>query len=155
MDAILSLIAETPPAEYLRSARWGYAAVNGLHILGLSLLIGAVVALDLRLIGFWKHLPIDPFTELLPRVAMTGLALAVVTGLLLFSVRPADYAANPVFLIKMLLVAAGTLFALTAHWNGLLRHGNRATLRLLGLTSLCLWIPALFLGRLIAFTGDS
>jgi len=51
----LTAIEQWPLAAALRSGRWSYAAVNGGHIIGIALLFGAIVPLDLRLIvlSFW------------------------------------------------------------------------------------------------------
>lgn len=154
MGDLADLIAQTPVAAYMRVSRWGYAAVNTGHVLGLGLLIGSIAALDLRLIGFWKSEPLAPLARILPRIAMAGLVLAIVTGFLLFSARPADYAANSVFLTKLVLVLLGALIALWAHWAGLLTRGSPAALRALGAASLICWTLALICGRLIAFTGE-
>ncbi|WP_300376414.1 DUF2214 domain-containing protein [Henriciella sp.] len=154
MNELFELISQASFAEYLRDARWGYAAVNTAHVLGISLLVGTITALDLRLIGVWKDVPLAPLTRILPQVAMAGLALAVLTGFLLFSIRPADYAANAAFRVKIILVCIGTLVALCAHGLGVLHRGSAGAQKALGAMSLGCWVSALICGRLIAFTGD-
>ena len=151
MDRLFDLLAQMPISEYLRDARWGYASVNAAHILSLATLVGSVLVLDLKLIGLWHREPFEPFIRVLPPVAAAGLLFAVLTGLLLFSVRPADYAANTFFQIKLALIAAGTLAALGSHFSGLLKRANIGWLRGLGLFSLTCWIGALFCGRFIAY----
>jgi hypothetical protein len=54
--------------------------INAAHILGLSTLFGSVVALDLRLLGAFRSIPVSPLVRLLPRIAGAGLGLAIVTG---------------------------------------------------------------------------
>jgi hypothetical protein len=42
MEEVLAAVEATPLAQYLRTSRWGYAAVSGAHILGIAVLVGAV-----------------------------------------------------------------------------------------------------------------
>jgi hypothetical protein len=57
VEALLAAVESTALAEYLRGARWSYAAVNGIHVFGIALLVGAIVPLDLRLLGLWRGVP--------------------------------------------------------------------------------------------------
>jgi hypothetical protein len=83
----LIAIQEFAPVAALRSSRWSYTAVNTVHIVGLALLLGAIVPLDLRLMGWRRTVPIAALTRVLLPVAIFGLALAILAGLTLFSVR--------------------------------------------------------------------
>ncbi|WP_022728638.1 hypothetical protein [Fodinicurvata sediminis] len=156
LTALLELLRDSGPAVFLRGGRWSYGLVNGAHILGLALLGGAILPLDLRLAGLWRSEPAERLARVLLPVAMTGLGLAVATGLLLFSVRPFEYLANPFFLAKLALVALAVANALwlrlSPDWRTL-REDGRVSRRLAaaGLVSLLLWIAALFCGRLVAF----
>src|SRR5688572_1152053 len=95
----LAAIQELPLAAALRSGRWSYAAVNASHIVGIGLLLGAIVPLDLRLIGLWRSIPIRTLARVLVPVAAAGLVLAMVAGLLMFSTRAVEYAGTTVFQI--------------------------------------------------------
>ena len=153
---LLAGIEGTVLAQGLRGARWGYAAVNGVHVLGIALLIGATVPLNLRLLGLWPSIARENVVRLLVPVAAAGLFLAVTAGLLLFSVRAREYADLSVVQIKLLLVTAGTAQALFAHW----RHGfrlesaSRKTLATHAVLSLTCWLGAMTCGRLIAFVAN-
>ena len=57
MESLLAAIEATGPAQYLRVSRLGYAAVSGAHILGIAFLVGAILPLNLRLLGFWPSIP--------------------------------------------------------------------------------------------------
>lgn len=130
-----------------------YAVVNALHILCLGVMIGAIMSLDLRVIGLWKG---DGWREAIPIVspiAATGLALALVTGVLLFSVRPGHYLGNGTFLVKLGLVVCGLANVGIFHWQirrfaGPNPHG---LLRLSAFSSVLIWTLTLFAGRFIAF----
>ena len=144
-------------ASALRASRSAYPVVNALHIISIGTLFGAIVALDLRLLGAARFIALPPLARYLPSVAGSGLALAVLTGLLLFSVQPFDYVDNRAFLLKITLVAIGTLHALLVHasnpWKRLVAGEGRidARLKASAVLSLSIWTAAIFSGRFIAF----
>jgi len=156
MEPVLAWLAGTDLALGLRYSRWAYAAVNTGHVLGIALLVGAILPLDLRLMGVWPGVARDGLVRVLVPVAAAGLALAVATGLLLFSVRAVDYAELGVFRLKLALIATGTVSALALH----LAHGfslgtaSRRRLAAAGALSLTVWLGTLVCGRMIAFVGD-
>ena len=78
-------------------------------------IVGAVLPLNLRLLGLWPSIPRATLLRVLVPTAATGLALAVLTGSLLFSVRAQEYAAIVYLQAKLVLVTIGVLSALTIH----------------------------------------
>ena len=137
----------------MRFSRWGYAVVNTGHVLGLALLIGAILPLDLKLLGAWPRVAVEPLARVLAPAAATGLVLAISTGSLLFLADPVDYAALRLFLIKLSLVTAGTLHAL-GFQLGIGLQATPVQLKIAGGVSLVTWLSVLVLGRMIAFAGD-
>ncbi|MCW0208509.1 MAG: hypothetical protein OJK14_15520 [Achromobacter sp.] len=143
----------------LRQSLWLYPLVEVAHILGFSLLVGAIVAFDLRLMGaraLW--LPADALARLLLPVAVAGFVLSVPTGVLLFVTEATALVRNPAFLAKMalLVLALGNIALFhtgTGHhmaaWSRAERPPRAA--RIAGAASLALWIGALTCGRLIAY----
>jgi hypothetical protein len=83
--------------------------------------------------------------------AAAGLALAVAAGALLLLAAPARYLAEPAFLLKLALVAAGAASALALHLGPGLARATPRRLRAAGALSLACWLPTLALGRLLAF----
>ena len=156
LDALLATLEGTEVAQALRASRWGYAAVNAAHILGIGLLIGAIVPLNLRFLGLWRAVPLPMLVRVLVPVAAGGLALALTAGLLLFSVRAREYAGVGFLQIKLALVAIGVLAALALHHahGRLLESASGSRLALHAILSLSCWIGALACGRLIAFAMD-
>jgi hypothetical protein len=156
MEAFLAALEATAPAQYLRASRWGYAAVSGAHILGIALLVGSILPLNLRLLGLWPSIPRANLLRVLVPVAATGLALVVLTGPLLFSVRAQEYAAVGYLQAKVILVLLGLLSALTVHraYGLTLEGASERRLRFHALFSLGCWLGALACGRLIAFAID-
>jgi predicted membrane-bound spermidine synthase len=155
VDWLLAGIEGSSVAQYLRHSRLPYAAVSGLHVLGISLLVGASLPLALRLSGFWRDIAADSLSRVLSPLAATGLVLAAVTGFLLFSVRAEEYAANPLFLPKMAFIAVGVASALSAHRAAVFTvAAARGRAMLHGALSISAWIGALACGRLLAFYGS-
>ena len=156
MDAVLAALEGSAIAQTLRVSRWGYAAVNATHILGIALLVGATVPLSLRFLGAWRGVSRAGLVRVLAPVAATGLGLAVTAGILLFSVRAREYAGIGFLQAKLVLVAVGAVSALALHRAHGLRLEGASERRLAGhaiLTCVC-WIGALVCGRLIAFADD-
>lgn len=156
MEALLAALEQTALADTLRVSRWGYAGVNAAHILGLALLVGAIVPLQLRLLGLWRDIPRAALVRVLVPVAASGLLLAIVAGLLLFAVRAREYAALGVMQLKLALVVTGLLSALVLHgMHGYrLERAGRPRLRVHAVIALACWLGALACGRLIAFSGE-
>ena len=156
MDWFLSGIEAIPLAQYLRTSRWGYAAVGTLHVLGIALVVGAIMPLNLRLLGFWPNVPLAPLARLLVPIAAAGLLLAVVAGVLLFSVRAGEYAALTIFRLKLVLVALGILAALELHrvYGMSIEAASPARRAGHAIMSMTCWLGALICGRMIAFVAD-
>ena len=154
MDAVLDALVGSAPAQWLRFSRWGYAAVNTTHVFGIALLVGAILPLDLRLIGLWRSVALVPLARVLVPVAAAGLLLAMTTGAFLFITRAPEYAAIELFLVKLALIATGAIHALSLHFGYSLQNASRARLRTAGATSLSIWLAVLVCGRLLAFVDD-
>lgn len=153
---MLDWIAALPLAAFLRGSGTAYLSVNAAHILGIALLVGSVLPLDLRLAGAFGRVPLAVIAPFLRGVAMLGAALAVVTGAALFSVNPAEYVTNPAFRVKLaLLVLALANAALAGHpalWARAMSAGQAPPLlRGLALLSAVLWLSVLLAGRWIGF----
>ena len=151
MEAVLDALVASAPAQWLRFSRWGYAAVNTTHVLGIALLVGAILPLDLRLLGFWRAVALETVARVLVPVAATGLLLAITTGAFLFITRADEYASIDLFLVKVALIATGAVHALCLHLGCGVRNASRARLRAAGAASLSIWVAALVCGRLLAF----
>lgn len=150
------MIAAWPLAAAIRGSAAAYVLVSAMHIAAVGLLLGSIVTLDLRLLGLVGSYPIAYLAPPLVRVATTGLLGAAITGLLLFSTRPAAYAANPAFLAKLTLIAVGLLniaiLRLNPRWMdvGNDRHAPRSV-RAAASVSITVWLGAVLAGRWIGF----
>jgi formate-dependent nitrite reductase membrane component NrfD len=147
----LAALEGWPVAEALRVSRWTYPFVNVGHIVGLALLFGAILPLDLRLLGLWRTADADELERVLTPVSAFGLAMTLTTGFLLFSVRATEYAAMPLFWLKMAIVAAGATNALAALVRRMHRAHGRAGDAVLAGVSIGCWTAAIVAGRLLGY----
>ena len=80
MQAFAAAVEASAVASFLRQSHWTYPAVNAAHLLGIALLVGAIVPMDLRLMGLWRpDVRLDTVLGLLRPVAAFGAGLAVLT----------------------------------------------------------------------------
>ncbi len=156
MESLFAALEGTALAQALRGSRWGYAGVNTAHIFAIALLIGSVVPLNLRLLGVWRGISRETVVRVLAPVAASGLALALITGPLLFSIRAREYSGVGFLQLKLAFITVGVLsvLALCRSHGFLLKDAPRARLVGHAILSLVCWLGALVCGRLIAFAGD-
>ena len=130
---------------------WVWPILEVFHFIGLCLLFGIVLLVNLRLLGFIRGVGFTDVKRLLPW-AMVGLAINIVTGMLFFLASPAQYTANSAFVWKMgvMLVAGVALLYPT------MSDQDRAPLsgRLVAAGSICLWLGVIFLGRYLPYLGS-
>ena len=156
---IFEWLGSTGPSIMIRESAWTYPIVETMHVLGLALFLGLVAFLDLRLIGAAiRDTPVSEVQRRLFPWTMAGLALMVVTGLLLFYSDPLRFYRNIFFWIKIVLLAFAALNALLFHGT-VYRHVAEWDLaaitpvraRIAGIVSLVLWVGVVFAGRFIAY----
>lgn len=133
-----------------------YPWLNAAHILSLALLVGAIVTLDLRLLGAFRSAAVAQLARPLTRVAGCGLLGTLLTGPLLFSVQPAHYLDNAAFIAKLGIVTVGMVNAAVLRalpgWPQALRgEPVPGLLRVAAAVSLTAWVSAVFAGRWIAY----
>ncbi|WAP67411.1 DUF2214 domain-containing protein [Jiella pelagia] len=156
LEEFLGLIAGSWPAQALKTSRILYPLVNASHILALATLYGSIAVLDLAILTKARSEYLAPLARAVPRLAGAGLCMAIFTGAILFSVQPFDYAANPAFLVKLVLVVAGLLHVALLHATPAFRElrNSGATTPMLAASaavSLGIWTAAIVAGRFIAF----
>ena len=149
MNEIAAALEATALAQFLKASRWVYPLVNAGHILGIALLIGAVVPMDLRILFVLRKPALAETIALLRPVAVAGLLFAVTCGAFLFVTQATDYVGNGWFLAKLALIALATANALL-HLNLLkLPEWRRLTAATISLT---FWPAALICGRMIGYS---
>ena len=134
----------------LRANPWAYPALESVHVVGIALLLGNLVALEIRVFGGAAALPVQALARLSLRIAAAGFGLAAVSGLLMFATQPSELLANRSFLVKMGLLALAGCNAAWFHARGSLDKLD-TTARVQMLMSTAVWLGVVFCGRWIAY----
>lgn len=134
----------------LRSHVWAYPALEVVHIVGIALLLGNLVLLELRVFSWGAAIAPRDLARLSLSLALCGFGLAALSGLVMFATQPQELLANRAFTLKMLLLM---LAACNAAWF----HGRGSLARLDGLAraqmllSTLIWLAIVACGRWIAY----
>ena len=144
---------------------WAYPTVLTLHTVGLALLVGANCALDLRLLGFGKKMPLSAMTNTFP-IMWVGFWVNAVSGAMLFAADATTKGMLTIFQIKLGLIALGVINILLIKRVVFGKGGspNERSFRLqpedrivslpaklLAVTSLAIWMVAIAAGRYMAY----
>ena len=146
---------------------WAYPTVLTFHTVGLALLVGASAALDLRLLGFGRKLPIESLANVFP-IVWIGFWINAVSGAMLFAADATTKRTLPIFQIKLGLIALGVINILLIKRVVFGTRGSRGTrgfrlqpeghapvvtlpAKLLAATSLVIWMIAIAAGRYMAY----
>jgi hypothetical protein len=157
--SICQWLEKTPAAAAMRDSLWIFDITETTHTLGIILVAGTIMLVDLRLLGM--GLRREPVSHVVSRIVpwtLCGFGLMFLTGGWLFSAEASKLYRSPAFRIKMILLSLAGLNALIFHltvyrraaeWDELPVAPVRA--RLAGLISLVLWIGIIAAGRSIAY----
>ena len=153
---IFLALQESALGHAMRGSPALYPAVEILHIIGFVVLVGSILALDVRLLGWGHAIPIAPMAKLLLPLSRIGFVLAISMGFLLLSADASHVVRNPAFQAKLLLITAALVNVVIAHagpWRNmtLWREEAPGGARIAALASLLLWLGAICAGRLIAY----
>lgn len=133
---------------------WAYPTILTAHTVGMSLLVGANTAIDLRLLGVAPQVPLAPLARVF-RILWTGAAMSFGSGLLLFAADASTKGATTVFFVKLACIAVATLVAWRVQRmvSDLARQPGAVApgLTILAVVSLALWVGAITAGRFMAY----
>ena len=145
-------------AAFVLDHPWVWPICEVFHFVGLCLLFGVTLLVNLRLAGFISGFPLADLNRLLPW-AVAGLGINIVTGMLFFLAAPEQYTQNSAFTWKMGLVLLGglsllypTMFDEEPDSAFDILHAAM-TRRLIGVCSLVIWIAVIFFGRFLPYLG--
>ncbi len=134
-----------------------FAIIEAVHLMGLALLGGTVLAQDLRLLNvIMRDVPSNVVTEQAHRWFKVGLWILLLTGVPMLAGVATKCYHNPFYWTKMIALAVGVLFVFTLK-QPLLRGDHAAlkpvTLKLMALASISVWTLVAASGRWIGFSG--
>ena len=155
---------EPPLARVIGDAmvnlKWGWPASETAHFIGLCLLFGVVLVVDLRMLGFMKGIPFSTLHRLLPW-GVLGFGVNVVTGILFFIGAPPDfYVNNPVFIWKLALIlvaGANALYFTVFEQAWTLGAGDTPPVaaKVAAASGILVWTGVIFCGQMLPFFGHS
>jgi hypothetical protein len=150
-------LSHTPFSVFLRHSTWGFAIIETVHLLGLAAFGGAILIVDLRLLGIGlRRQPISLIARELSPVLVGSLGVMLISGLLLVMTGPMKYYHSPSFRLKMLLLLLAGAFYFTLHRRVIKSGGDVVTpvwSRAAAVVSMALWLGVGLAGRAIGFLG--
>ncbi len=153
-DPIFRWIEQGAVSTFLRESAVAFPLIVVLHTIGMGVLAGGGAAIDLRLLGVARQVPIAPLRRFLP-LLWSALALNIGSGLLLLAAYPTKALTNPVFYVKMTLLALAVWVQATIAARTLTPDAPDTvspSARRLAALSIFLWLAAITAGRLLAYT---
>jgi tryptophan-rich sensory protein len=160
---LVAFFEDSSLADAIRENDVLFPTIESVHVLAICLVVGSIMAVDLRLLGFASvKRPVSAITRGILPLTWGAFAVAVASGFLMFISNATKYLGNGYFLAKLCLIVAAGLNMLVFHfisardqprWDTQARLPVNA--RLAGGISLLLWIAVVACGRWIGFTMEA
>jgi hypothetical protein len=162
MQSLFDWIGNSSLGVFMSENAWAFPTTESIHVLAISIVIGVIAVVDLRLVGLAsKSYRVTRLSGTLLPITWVAFVFAVITGLLLFSSKPAMYFENTYFRVKMIAMALAGINMLVFHfltWRGVASWDASDRMppaaRAAGAISIFLWIVVVICGRWIGFTMD-
>lgn len=157
MDDILTWLADSWVGVEMHDLAWLFPAFETLHFMGLCVLFGATLMLDMRILGVARFMPMKAVLSFIP-LALGAFCVNLITGIGFFCYDPFRYYPNIAFRWKMFLILAAGANAL---WFWLAEHERMKRLpdgedagivpKFIACLSLAIWISVIIMGRMIPY----
>lgn len=157
--ARLAMLSGSAIKAYVLERPFLWAAAETLHFIGLSMLFGVVLLIDLRMMGALKRIPFSALHNLLPW-AVLGFVINTITGMMFFVAAYDQYTRNAVFHWKFLLIllaGANALYFTVVDETWTMEAGQDAPARakFVAMSAVLLWIGVIYCGRMLPFLGNA
>ena len=165
---LFARLQDLPISEWVQTSDYGFPLLLAAHSIGLAGVVGILVILNLRVLGYAEGIPIAALSRLMP-VAWFGFFINAVSGFLLFMANATRLVTNWAFLLKMTFVLLGGIVTWIL-WRNLKQRAAPATpaaratpkagftitraARITAGISLGVWFAAIIFGRIIAYVMD-
>ena len=157
MNEILAWMETSMLGNFLRDFAWGFPTLETLHFMGLCVLFGTLMVIDLRLLGVARFIPMGPAMSFIP-ITIGAFSVNLLTGIGFLCADPFRYYPNNAFRLKMLLILIAGLNAL---WFQFVETPKLKTLKegmptelstkFVAALSLVLWIGVIVCGRMMPY----
>jgi hypothetical protein len=155
LEDIANSLAATPLAAEMTDSTWLFGAVESVHVVALTLVLGSIALVDLRLLGLVdRDRDANVMIRSLLPLTWFGFVLAVITGTTLIFANPKGYFENFFFQgkIVLLLLAGVNLVVFHVFVQPRMKTTGGLGPRVSGAISLVLWLTIVSFGRWIGFT---
>jgi hypothetical protein len=144
---------------YVADHEWAWPSFETLHFVGLCLLFGVVLTMNLRVLGIGRKVLSFAATEQLLPLGMLGFALNLITGMMFFVATPEQYTGD-LFLLKMALIVAGAvnlLYFMLSGATARIGADDNAGIgaKVIAASAILIWIAVLFCGHMLPWLGNS
>ncbi|HEX5230579.1 MAG TPA: hypothetical protein VFW44_22865 [Bryobacteraceae bacterium] len=145
--------------SFVTDTPWMWPTCETLHFIGLSLLLGVVFLVDLRVLGFMRGVSFESLHRLLPWAAL-GFGINILTGMLFFVGIPLQYIHNKAFYWKIGLVMLAGLNAvyftfLDEPWSLGPKEDAPFTAKFAAASAVVLWVAVMYFGSMLPFLGNA
>jgi hypothetical protein len=142
-------------ADWVRMSIPGYPSMIALHAIGMAVMVGLSLVIDLRLLGWFAGIPVPALTRFFG-LAWLGFGVNTLSGSALFSAQATSYIVDPVFMTKIVLVFLGAItaailqpaIAKSGSWPGGRVPGG---IKAIAGIAIVIWLGAIVTGRLTAY----
>jgi hypothetical protein len=158
VDQFLALLENSELSEWVRGSEsiFAFPTIITLHTIGMGFLAGGSAAIDLRILGFAPQMPLKTTARFFPFLWL-AFAVNAISGTLLLIAYPTKALTNPVFYVKLCLIALAVgLFArigaVVLRAPGVDQKPVATKAKVLAIASLAAWVALITAGRLLAYT---
>ena len=159
LQRLCQLLYESRIGTAIRESDNAYPIIESIHVLGITLLVGTIAMLDLRMLGVTlRQVPVTRIARAVLPLTWSGFVVMFISGFLLFWSEAAKNYTNPAFRVKLLLLILAGINPLIFH-TGVYRRAKEWELaavapwraRIAAIASLTLWSGIIVAGRAIAY----
>jgi hypothetical protein len=142
-------LEESPLGIFIRESLWGYPIVLSSHSVGMATVMGVVVALNFRVLGYAKGISILAFDKLF-FIGWFGFLINLVSGLILFCNTPTTYFFQGAFILKISFIVAGGIL-MKVVMNSVRGESSLAMTKVYSSACIACWFGGVITGRLMAY----
>ena len=161
MHGFVAWLESTTLSQSILHYRWIWPICEIIHFIGLTLVIGIAGFFDLRLMGFFRRVPVSAARDLMP-LASAGFLLNLTTGATFFIGKPHQYVGNVAWWAKVFFLVLAGLNAMCFETTVGRRAMNLGagddtprSAKIAGAVSLVSWLGVLYWGRMLPFIGNA
>lgn len=157
---MLDWLENTAVARFVQESVWGYPIVLSAHAVGMGILVGILLMINFRVLGFASRVPMAALRPML-QFAMIGLAINVISGTMLFMASANLFFESNPFRVKIVLLVVGAILLAAMPGRVFEERGAARVeafdtgMKVLAAIVILVWLGVIVAGRLIAYLDVS